>query len=60
MVKKNFEEVPGLRETWESESMLGRLAETSEFKGPVLFLLSSASSYVTGANVVIDGGHTAW
>lgn len=60
MVLKNFEEVPGLRETWESENMMGRLAETTEFKGAVLFLLSSASSFMTGNNLVIDGGHTAW
>ncbi|KAL2153851.1 hypothetical protein VTH82DRAFT_2527 [Thermothelomyces myriococcoides] len=60
MVRKNFEEVPGLRETWEAENMMGRLAETTEFKGAVLFLLSNASSFMTGNNLVIDGGHTAW
>ncbi|KAK4153535.1 D-arabinitol 2-dehydrogenase [Chaetomidium leptoderma] len=60
MVLKNFEEVPGLRETWEGENMMGRLAETTEFKGAVLFLLSSASSFMTGNNLIIDGGHTAW
>ncbi|KAI1206875.1 NAD(P)-binding protein [Annulohypoxylon truncatum] len=60
MVLKNFEEVPGLREKWESENMMGRLAETSEFKGAALFLLSNASSFMTGNNLVIDGGHSAW
>ncbi|KAI1429413.1 short-chain dehydrogenase [Xylaria sp. FL1777] len=60
MVLKNFEEVPGLREKWESENMMGRLAETSEFKGAALFLLSNASSFMTGNNLVIDGGHTSW
>lgn len=60
MVLKNFEEVPGLRETWEKENMMGRLAETTEFKGAALFLLSNASSFMTGNNLVIDGGHTAW
>lgn len=60
MVLKNFEEVPGLRETWSNENMMGRLAETSEFKGAALFLLSNASSFMTGNNLVIDGGHTAW
>ncbi|KAI0481754.1 short-chain dehydrogenase [Xylaria cf. heliscus] len=60
MVLKNFEEVPGLREKWEAENMMGRLAETSEFKGAALFLLSNASSFMTGNNLVIDGGHTAW
>ncbi|KAK7957163.1 uncharacterized protein PG986_006385 [Apiospora aurea] len=60
MVKKNFEEVPGLREKWEKENMMGRLAETSEFKGAVLFLSSKASSFMTGGNLLIDGGHTQW
>lgn len=60
MVKKNFEEVPGLREKWEGENMMGRIADTHEFKGAALFMLSNASSFMTGSNLVIDGGHTAW
>ncbi|KAL2136164.1 hypothetical protein VTI74DRAFT_5217 [Chaetomium olivicolor] len=60
MVRKNFEEEPHLRKIWEGENMMGRLAETKEFKGAVLFLLSQASSFMTGNNLVIDGGHTAW
>ncbi|PON20366.1 hypothetical protein TGAM01_v210745 [Trichoderma gamsii] len=60
MVLKNFEEVPGLRETWSQANMMGRLAETSEFKGAALFLMSNASTFMTGSNLVIDGGHTAW
>ncbi|KAI1154711.1 short-chain dehydrogenase [Nemania diffusa] len=60
MVLKNFEEVPGLREKWEAANMMGRLAETTEFKGAALFLLSNASSFMTGNNLVVDGGHTSW
>lgn len=60
MVLKNFEEVPGLRETWSQANMMGRLAETSEFKGAALFLMSNASTFMTGSNLIIDGGHTAW
>lgn len=60
MVERNFEEVPGLRETWERANMMGRLATPGEFKGAALFLLSNASSFMTGSNLVVDGGHTAW
>ncbi|KAK1996943.1 short-chain dehydrogenase [Colletotrichum falcatum] len=60
MVEKNFEEVPGLKEEWESLNMFGRLAEPREFKGAALFLMSNASTFMTGSNMVIDGGHTAW
>jgi NAD(P)-dependent dehydrogenase (short-subunit alcohol dehydrogenase family) len=43
-----------------SETPMQRVAEPSEIAGPVVFLLSSAASFCTGTDILVDGGFTAW
>ncbi len=51
---------PGFAERLAGRTMLGRTGRAEEIRGPLLFLASPASSFVTGSTLTVDGGWTAW
>jgi NAD(P)-dependent dehydrogenase (short-subunit alcohol dehydrogenase family) len=52
-------QAPAFLERYGKMTMLGRMGEAGEIGGAVVFLLSNASTYITGANLAVDGGYTA-
>lgn len=51
---------PPFAERLAAKTMLGRTGQAEEIRGPLLFLASTASSFVTGTALAVDGGWTAW
>ncbi|KAI0555544.1 D-arabinitol 2-dehydrogenase [Xylaria curta] len=50
---------PDLEKIWMAGALLGRLGAPEDFKAPAIFLLSAGSSFMTGADLRVDGGHCA-
>lgn len=51
---------PGMEDQWVGDNMLYRLSTVDEFRAPVLYMLGDGSSFMTGADLRVDGGHCAW
>lgn len=60
MVEALFVKYPERRREWPTQNMLGKLSKPEEYRGAAVFLISDASSFMTGSDMRIDGGHCAW
>jgi NAD(P)-dependent dehydrogenase (short-subunit alcohol dehydrogenase family) len=56
--QKILDDNPDLKEKWTSLIPQGKMGAPKDLMGPVTFLLSDASEYVTGADLRVDGGYT--
>ena len=54
------QQLPGFIAKLEEKVPLGRMGRPEELKGAVVLLASEAGSYITGQNLIVDGGWTAW
>ncbi len=57
---ENVQENKLFKDRLEAKTMLGRIGYPEDLVGAMIFLLSNASNYITGVNIMIDGGQTAW
>lgn len=60
MTKEDFKGSPEREEFLADGNMLGRLSSPEEYRGAGVFLVSRASSFMTGSDIIMDGGHHAW
>ncbi|KAB8303003.1 hypothetical protein EYC80_006309 [Monilinia laxa] len=60
MVEDLFRKFLERRTEWSQQNMLGRLSHPEEYRGAAVFLISDASSFMTGSDLKMDGGHSSW
>lgn len=58
LTQKILDDNPDLKKKWTSLIPVGKMGHPEDLMGPVTFLLSESSSYVTGADLRVDGGYT--
>lgn len=51
---------PGLLEKWSNSNPIGRIGRPDELRGVVAWLASDASSFCTGSDILVNGGHHVW
>ena len=56
--RKILDDNPDLRDKWTSLIPVGKMGTPEDLMGAVIFLLSDASRYITGAELRVDGGYT--
>ena len=59
MTDQLLAEKPEIEKLWMAGALLGRLGSVEDFKAPVVYLLADGSSFMTGADLRVDGGHCA-
>lgn len=52
-------EKPDVEQTWMRGALLNRLGRPGDFKAPTIYMLADGSSFMTGADLRVDGGHCA-
>ena len=59
MTDQLLAEKPEIENVWMAGAMLGRLGSVEDFKAPAVYLLADGASFMTGADLRVDGGHCA-
>ncbi|KAF8638437.1 hypothetical protein AX17_002219 [Amanita inopinata Kibby_2008] len=60
MTRNFLDKHPQLMESWSSQNPLGRLGRPDELRGVALWLAGDGSTFCTGSDIIVDGGHRAW